>query len=322
MAFPGATPAAEASVPASTPVNNTPSAGAKRDGTTATDGLAFAVTLVGTIISTAGLLVGLYTLWRVKRVARAQVEERRLTQELLGIPELELDIRKVITKLRETQDADSEALASSLSVKLGKIQGVQTALAEHSGTEAPQLAARLESGFFCQEFLVSHIDDAHSNIDIITGRTLLVSGYDVLNRLRRACERGVEVRLIGFSEDAPLETIQDALKTVANPPPKDADAYKQQIADSKRTIIEAVASWAPDAKKRFHYYTNKSVPRVTLVRSDKFVSIGFLQLYRDAQPSELEQRQYVRVLATSALGDVVLRHLDLAIREGAAVTIP
>jgi hypothetical protein len=280
------------------------------------------LSIFGSVVSLAGLLVGIYTLWKVKKVGEAQIEERRITQEMLGIDQIELDLRRVITKLTESKDRESAALATDLSIKLGAIQGARRAM-EQPAKLNPVMYVRLERGFFTHEFLISHIDHARTNIDIITGRTLLVAGYDVMDRLRRACERGVEVRLTGLSENADKVTLTDALQTVASPAPADAEAYRQQIIQCKNDVIAAVNSWPdPAVRARFQYRVNTCVPRVSLVRTDNHVSLGFLQFFRDAQPKELKDREYIQVLATSGVGQVAMTHFELCWKEGTQILPP
>lgn len=276
----------------------------------------------GAVVSTAGLFIGVYTLWKVGKVRQAQLEERRITQELIGIDQIELDLRRVITKLTELQDRDSATLATDLSIKLGAIQGARRAMDLPSKLN-PAMYAKLERGFFSQDFLIFHIDRAHTSIDIITGRTLLVAGFDVMDRLRQACERGVEVRLIGLSEEANEHILADAIKTVANPAPSTADDYKRQIMQCKSDVCNVVNSWPePAVRERFQYRVDSCVPRISLVRTDNYVSLGFLQLYRDAQPKELKDREYIQVLATSGIGQVAMKHFDIAWKDATPVLPP
>lgn len=271
------------------------------------------------MLTFVGLVVGLYTLWRVKKVAKAQAEQRRITEELLGVDQLELDLLRVITKLSESKDPESTVLVTDLSIRLGAIQGARRAMDQPADLNPAQYA-RLELGFFSHEFLVSHIDRARSNIDIITGRTLLIAGYDVMDRLKRACKRGVKVRLIGLSENADNIILGDALKTVANPAPVNAEDYKRQIIQCKNDIVATVNTWPePAVQDRFQYRVNSSVPRVSLVRTDNQVSLGFLQLYREAQPRELKDREYIRVSVTSGIGQVAIKHFEIAWNEGTQI---
>ena len=278
-----------------------------------------ASTIVGTLLSLIGVLIGLYTLIRVRKVARVQADERRITQELIGVDQIELDLRRVITKLNLLQDPEAAALATDLSIKLGAIQGVRRALDSPHKSASVQYV-RLEKGFFGEEFVVNQIDRAHSNIDIITGRTLLVAGFYVMDRLRQACERGVLVRVIGLSDCSDDSILADALKTVSNPAPKDAADYRRQILQNKNDILTAVTSWtSPPIQARFQYRMSPCVPRVSLLRADNMVNLGFLQFYRDAQPKELRDREYIRIPANAGVGQVALKHFEIAWSEGTPI---
>jgi hypothetical protein len=279
-------------------------------------------TYAGASLTLVGIAVGVYTLTRVQRVARAQAAERRVTQELIGVDELELDLRRVIMKLHEYSDQEAVTLATELSVKLGAIQGVRRAWdGPAASTSRSQFS--LKQGFFGEEFVLAEIGHAHSAIDIITGRTLLVSSFYVMERIRQACERGVQVRVIGLSEDADESIIADALRTVSNPAPIDADDYRKQIVQNKEDIMKTVATWRSDSVRAcFCYRMDASVPRASLLRRDNTVNIGFLQFYRAAQPNEISQRDYIQVMANSGIGEVAMKHFDIAWNEGKQILPP
>lgn len=276
-------------------------------------------TYAGAALTLLGLAVGIYTLTRVRRVAKAQQAERRMTQELIGVDELELDLRRVITKLHEYSDQEAVALATDLSVKLGAIQGVRRAWDGPTATMARSRYS-IKHGFFGEEFVLGEIGQAHSAIDIITGRTLLVASFYVMERIRQACERGVQVRVIGLSDEAEPSILADALRTVSNPAPRDAEDYRSQITQNKRDIMNAVASWRSDGVRScFCYRLDSSVPRAALLRRDNTVSMGFLQFYRDAQPKEISERSYIQAAANSTIGEVAMKHFEIAWSEGKRV---
>ena len=278
------------------------------------------LTAIGTGVSIVGLCIGLYTLSRVRRVARAQAEERRVTQELLGVDQMELDLRRVIKKLQEANDRESAELATELSGKLGALQGVRRAL-EPPALGASGSTVRLRRGFFGQEFIIEQLGKAQSNIDIITGRTLLINAYYVMDHIRQACARGVEVRVISLNPYADDAIIADAARSVSNPAPVDIADYRRQLVQNDEILAGAVASWDPSAlQSGFHHRVIDSVPRISFLRADSVVNLGFLQLYRAAQPTEIQERQYIQLPASSDTGQVAMSHFELCWQEGKSVS--
>lgn len=273
------------------------------------------VGIAGLVLGFFGLLVTIYTLSRVAKVQKAQEEATAFTQELLNIDQLEVDLVRVMARLRASSEPESVALGSEIGVTLGSIQGVRRALSSpqdrHGVVKKTDHCVPVESDFFGEKFISEAIKSAKQKIDIITGRTKLVSGYYVLDCIRQACERGVDVRLIGLSDGAPDEILNDAVKTVSNPAPRDAEDYRRQIRENSAEIVASVGAWSEAAQEHFQYRLNKSVPRVSMVRRDNEVLLGFLQFYRDAQPLELKDREYIRIPISLTLGRVALQHFDL-----------
>ena len=274
------------------------------------------------LLTLIALCVTLYTLFRVRAVAQAQEEATAFTQELLNIDQLEVELVRVMAKLGSDDDPESAQIGRELGVTLGRVQGVRRALG--SGKDKRRRTGRRASvavgtNFFGRDFTAETIQSAKTNIDIITGRTKLVSDFYILDVLRQACERGVTVRLIGLSDTAPDAVLADAVKTVSNPAPKDAEDYRRQIRENRVEIEQGVASWSPAAQRYFHYRLSAVVPRVSMLRCDNIVNFGFLQLYRDAQPKELKERQYIKVPISLDLGKVMLKHFDLVWADSRSV---
>lgn len=275
-------------------------------------------TFAGTGLGLVGLGVSFYTLYRVGLVAEAQTAARRTTEELLSIDELEIDLLRVISRLSQSPDRDAVKLAGELGVKLGMIQGVRrTFRAELKKPEAQTIS--IQEGFFGQEFVKENVDQSHQVLEIITGRTKLAAGFYILDSIRRACERGVRVRILGLSPDAPDEILEDAKKTVSNPAPTDAGDYRQQICDNRDEILRAVESWPDHVRVNFEYCLNSSVPRISALRCDSSIRIGFLQLYTAAQEADLGRRPYLALDISSEIGKSLMNHFEVAWREGSVI---
>jgi len=272
------------------------------------------LTLIGFVIAVIELFISLFTLIRVGSVAKAQKKARQFTQDLLNIDRLEVDFVRVIDKFRHSNDTYASQLASELSLQLGMIKGVRRALDISSDTKNRNV---IESGkgFFGEDFVKENIQNAKSNIDVVTGRTKLVSGFYILDYLRQACEKGIYVHIIGLSADAPDAILEDAIKTVSNPAPKDVADYKRQINENMREILESVSTWKSEAQAHFEYRTSKSVPRVSILRCDNTINFGFLQLYRDAQPTEIAEREYLKIPLSSPTGKIAVKHIELLWNE-------
>lgn len=280
--------------------------------------------LVGIGLTLIGLGLTTYTFLRVRRVAQAQDEATAFTQELLNIDQLEVDLVRVMAALRTSTDPDGASLRSELGVTLGRVQGVRRALGSgkrHRGKARDNISLSVGSDFFGQGFNADAIQSAKEKVEIITGRTRLVADYYVLDCLRQACEHGVKVRVIGLSAKAPDTILEDAVKTVANPAPHNAAEYRRQIESNSQEILQGVKEWPAAARLNFEYRVSSMVPRVSMLRSDGVVNFGFLQLYRDAQPRELRERQYIKVPISLALGRVMLKHFDLVWNESEPVLI-
>lgn len=274
------------------------------------------IVIVSILLTGAGLCVGLYTLIRVQRVAKAQQQERRITQELLDVDQIENEIKRVISKLSELNDTDSLNLAKDLSRRLGAIQGARRVM-DPSVTEVPLAnAVTLEYGFFSSNFVNELINESTSRIEIMTGSTRLISGFYTMDKVRQACERGVRVRIIGIDPEAPDDILRDAVWTVSSPAPTTATEYRELIIENHKTIKDNVNKWKSDfARARFAYRAHPGVPRVSIARSDDWISLGFLQLFRNAQPAEIKDRQFIRVSQGSSLGQVMSKHFEMGWKE-------
>lgn len=268
------------------------------------------LTAVGLAVTVVGLLVSLYTLSRVQTVAKAQEKARADTEDLLGIDDVEIDIASVINALAGSTDAELTTLASQLTGRLGRIQGVRYAV---SGRRPPSERHRafLLDGFFSEDFMRDSIRGAKEELDIVTGRLRVVSSWHMMREIEKACERGVAVRIIGISARASDDTLRDAAQTVSSPPPQNADEYRQHVTEVYQQILENVRGWSSaDAQRRFALRCSTDVPRVSMVRSDSKMRVGFLQFYRVAQPAQPEDRQYLELTSTSPTGLVAGRHFD------------
>ncbi len=266
---------------------------------------------LGIIASTAGVVIGLYTLQKVRSVESAQSETSKVTQKLLGVDNIESDYTKMIVFLSQikTPELKTTQLLMELNQRLGSIQGIRRTLsASGLGDESKMVA--LQKGFFCQEFLIENIDRSTSCIEILTGRSKLISAFSIMEQLRIACESGVKVRLITLCENADTITIEDALQTVAYPAPKNAEDYREQLRRCTKDIRETVLEWDENTRKNFQYRTCQSVPRISSVRTDDYINLGFLQLYRDAQPKNTSEREYIKISTSSDTGKVLLRHFE------------
>lgn len=275
------------------------------------------VNLLGSLFSVTGFFVGLYTLWKVQKVSKVQQEERRITQELLDVDQIELDIRRVINKLFELSDADSMTLANDLSLRLGAIQGTRKAMDKNVRKVLNGATVAIESGFFSSNHIDQLIEKSISHIDIMTGSTRLISSFYTMDKIRQACERGVHVRIIGIDPEAPDDILIDAARTVTNPAPTTPNEYRELMREIHQTIKGNVGKWEnKKAKERFKYRSHSGVPRVSIARSDDLIDLGFLQLLRAAQPNKINDRQYIQIQYGCALGDVVSKHFEICWNEG------
>ncbi len=268
------------------------------------------ITLISFIIGIIEFGIAMFTLLKVHSVDKAQKEARQFTQDILNIDRLEVDLVRVIDKFRFSKEIDDSLLANELSLQLGMIKGVRRALDE-SSEDPCRNAIESGKGFFGEDFVKENIQSAKSCIDIVTGRTKLVASFYILDCLRQACERGVQVRIIGLSADSPNAILNDAIKTVSNPAPKDSEDYRRQINENMREILESVDTWRTEVQNNFRYKVSKSVPRVSILRSDNIINFGFLQFYRDAQPTEIADREYLKIPLSSPTGKIAVKHVDL-----------
>ncbi|AGF80093.1 hypothetical protein UWK_03584 (plasmid) [Desulfocapsa sulfexigens DSM 10523] len=272
----------------------------------------FLLSVVGVAISLIGTTVGIYTLLKVKKVVKAQIEERKLTQELLDVDQIEKDLRRVVSKLMQVNDHDSVSLANALSQRLGAIQGTRRVI-DHGASAcgcASGDAVSIKTGFFCSTHVDDFIEQSTSRIDLMTGSTRLIAGYFTMDKIKQACERGVKVRIVGLSPEAPDDILLDAAKTVSKPAPETAEDYRNLIKANHNEISKVVNSWPAQTKERFEYRENFGVPRVSIAKSDDVICLGFLQLFRDAQPEKINDRQYIKIPQDSELGSVVMKHFE------------
>jgi hypothetical protein len=266
----------------------------------------------GLVLTIIQLIIAGYTLHKVKKVVSAQLEERRITQELLDIDQIEVVLKRVIRRLIQVNDQDSMSLANELSHRLGAIQGTRRAMDRGTRTDICGEVVTVEHGFFSLKHIDDLIDNSSARLHILTGSTRLISGYYQMEKIRHACLRGVEVKIIGIDPEAPDEILTDATRTVSQPAPSTASDYRKIMIENQDLIRTTVGRWTdPNVCQRFQYKAHPSVPRVSLVLCDDYICLGFLQFFRDAQQGTHDDRPYIRIPTNSSLGEIVNRHFDL-----------
>lgn len=276
------------------------------------EGINFVISIISGIIGLVGLIITIVTLAKVKRVSEVQKRTKDFTQKLLNIDGLENDLSRAINKLENlTNDTDSKAFIRELYGRLFTLKGARSAMNEFQdgiGKYAGDIS--LEKGFFTNSFFDS-IASTNKCIDIITGRTQFLSFY-VLESLRKVCEKGIRVRIIGLSPKATNEVMDESWKTVAVPAPNDSAEYRIQITNKFNEVEQAVSKWSADAQRMFSIKASKCVPRVAFARFDDFIKLGFLQqFYREAQPAELNDREYLVLPHHSSLGIIAYNHFKI-----------
>lgn len=274
-------------------------------------------------IGIAGLAVSLYTFVKVKKVASVQIEERQLTQELLGIEDLEIDLREIAEHMGAVNDEKSRKLASAIYRKLGVMEGVGRALKEHTLQNLGQDYIRLQTGFMTAEFLRKEIRTAKREVDIVMGSYRLFTEYTTLEAVRGAASRGVRVRLIGFNPRVSNEILEDAVTTVAYPGPRNAEEYRRSLLDCERSMKSIVDEWNdPKEREKFEFRCSKIILRSSFIRVDNCINLGFVQFIRDAQPSITSAREYVMISTKANTGKVIQRHFEYLWDRAKSVDVP
>ena len=133
--------------------------------------------LAGLVASLMGLAIGLYTLSKVRRVAQVQSEERRVTQELLNVDQIERDLQRVISCLSLSEAKDSRDLVTDLSLRLGAIRGTRRAIARTDANATGGEHVAIQYGFFDGPHVDHLIEDSTARLDLMTGSTRLISGF-------------------------------------------------------------------------------------------------------------------------------------------------
>lgn len=263
--------------------------------------------IIGIIVGVISLLIGFYTLYKVRSVAKVQKDERSLTQELLDIDGIESDIRTAIEKLRNTNNEDSSGFAIKLHERIGEIAGTKKVLNKES-INIKKAEKILKYGFFDDEHLKSLVETSRHRLNIITGSTRIISNFFILDKIRCLCEKGVNVCIIGIDPDAPDEVLEDAALTVSNPAPTNAKEYRQLIKETIKDIKDNVDKWDKDVKKNFNYLLFAGVPRVSFAQSDSRIDLGFLHFFRDVRSKKLNDRPYIQISPNSNLGKMACKH--------------
>ena len=277
------------------------------------------ITIIGTILTTTGLIVGLYTLIKVRRVAMVQKVERNLTQELLNVDGIESDLSQVINKLRQINDDESLNLIAQLSLRLGSIQGTRNVINKDLDFNSLIGNVNFENGFFCTDHIRSSVINSKKTLNIITGSTRIISGYNDLDAIKKACKRGVKVCIIGIDPNSPEDILNDATLTVSNPPPKDADEYRKMINETIESVRGFVNTWDIEIKNNFQFVTYPGVPRVSFIQHDNIIDLGFLHFFREVRNCSLEDRPYIRTTIKTDLGKMALNHFDVALKMGKSI---
>lgn len=172
----------------------------------------------------------------------------------------------------------------------------------------PAVAIVAKHGFFAPQFLNSVISNTSKNLDIVVGRARLFN-YDTYTEIRELCAKGVVVRCFSLSEHASLKTLQDAVQTVAPNAPEDGKAYRTELKILNQSFRKDIQQWEPSERHNIGHFTYQDIPRVTFVRSDDLILLGFLTLFNETH-NNVKQRPYLEVPVASEIGRILTAHID------------
>jgi hypothetical protein len=267
--------------------------------------------------SIGGLIVSVVTFFKVISVKKAQERERRLVRELYGIETLTKNLRKAASSLGESKDSTHRELASILLQTLGRVEGINRALgvAIYAGDTDATLQYH-RKGYFTTDFVSKQVMKAAKRVDILCYRNMIVSGIDVLEALQTAAARGVRIRILALSSNAPECVMRESLRFLPSPSAEDTAVLAGQVRENESRVRNVISScWSQREHERFEYRGYGNVPGAHFVRVDDAIHFGFLNTCCNSHPKWLAERPYVLIPGATSLGEQLTCHFDILWKE-------
>jgi hypothetical protein len=226
---------------------------------------------------------------------------------------------------RTCQRSQGEGASSGPYSNFGRIEGVSHAL--DIGTGQPPDRDRQQSipiheqGCFSQEFLIGVFRQANNNVDVLMYRPLVLSTASLLDALRAAAERGVQVRALALSPDGSDEVLSQGAALMPAAAVYQPAQLRPQLIEGERRIQGHVAQWNANAQRRLAIRRYTSMIGPHFLRSDSTIYLGFVGLLSGAMPTRFDERVHAEVPLNSKLGQQVMVHFEQTWHNGTAVVV-
>ncbi|MEU4241353.1 hypothetical protein [Actinoplanes sp. NPDC026619] len=270
------------------------------------------VDLVNTVAGLLGLALTALTLTRVRAVRRAQRDERTLIRTLYGTDAAATRIRAAASHLARSRDAKARELAQDLILFSGQIEGVSRALDSDGRAASATGAVELkEEGYFTSEFLAEVVAGARQAIDVLMYRPITIATAPVLAALRDAAERGVEIRMLALSVEATDEVLSHGATVMPAAAVYQPEQLRPQLLEAERRIAIHVKTWPAAAQRRLGYRRYRTPPGPHLIRADRVISAGFVDLQSGPMPVRFDERVFIQLPADGKLGTHFTSHFEV-----------
>ncbi len=272
------------------------------------------VTLISTVASVLGLIISMYLLYKVGKLAKAKKEEREFMKRTLKIEELDYMLTYLTEILSDNKVTEEEMrkLIPTLSELRGKFIGALETIGEVYQEEIIRYPI-FPTGYYSESFLLEKLKGAKKLIRVVCYRNIRIASYGVLELLANKIKQKCKVEILFISPHAPdyvLEHIANKLP----PPHQSIKEMRDELNKNLRQIIAVIKEKVGDKntmKKYFEYRTYNDVPRFHMVQIDNKIYLG-LTNYRSGlvKYKKEELRPYLIIPENSPVGKYIIANYE------------
>lgn len=272
------------------------------------------LTAISTVASVLGVIVSIYLLYKVGKLAKAKSTEREFMKRILNIEELDYMLTHLTEILSDNQISKEEikTLIPKLSELRGKFIGALETIGEVYQEEMIRYPI-IPTGYYTEDFLLKKLGSAKKLIRVMCYRNIRIASYGVLEILAKKIQQKCKVEILFISPQAP-DYVLEHIASKLPPPQQSIEEMRDGIRTNMNQIIEIIKSKVND-DRRISKYFDCSIyvmfPRFHMVQIDNKIYLG-LTNYRSglARYKEEELRPYLIIPANSPVGMYVITNYE------------
>lgn len=182
--------------------------------------------------------------------------------------------------------------------------------------------AEVGRGYCSSAFFTDRAEQATAKLDMLLHRNLNLASEGVMGSLRRACERGVIVRVLCFSSAADDLLVDEAIRVIPQPVPTSIETLRRTLEYGEEFVVGHVSQWDRESRCRFAYRRYRTMPAAHALFVDALVYAGFRHVWTDAQRSSSVNELYQWFAADSPASEILRSQFAAAWADAEVVCGP